>query len=348
VKLDSSLARFDSTTWKFDSGTLVPTSFIATFTADEAALSQGGKWINGTVTNFWKAPKTVGGVACASSPNDTEDDSIAQPTGVNFGSSYHMAVTIRRAANYVPTDGQEVELNHFNIAPGNQGTCQGIEGTFQFFSDANSNNFQCVIWVGPPHQFDTTTLGGLTVSGGGQIKDGDVLATRRNGNTFTYYHNDVQIVSFVNSTFPNTVPTIGFFQRPTGTVAESYGIAKVEITSLSNIVLVPSQAFTAGTRQATLTNIDPALSQFKLVLNRSAWPAGQIGNVDVECAVDGVTFKHVGGLSLAGGSPTFKGRSVTSSQLVCGIPGVGTAGRAIRTNFTNSSPLTTAISGYGH
>jgi hypothetical protein len=326
----------------------LPNSFVATFPTDEAALSQGGKWTTGTVTNFWKPPKTKGGVACASSPNDTEDDSIAQPSGVTFGPSYHMAVTVRRAAGYVPTDGHEVELNHFILTPGNPGTSQGIEGTFQFLSDANSNSLQCVIWNGAPHSFDTTTLGALTVSGGGQIKDGDILSTRRNVNTFTYYHNDVQIASFVNSTFANTVPTIGFFQRPTGTVAESYGIAKVEITSLSNVLLVPSQAFTAGSRTNTLANIDPSLSQFKVVFSRNAWPAGQIGTVNIECAVDGVTFKHVGTLSLVGGNLTFKGRPVTSSQMVCGIPGVGTTGRAIRTNFANSSTFTTAISGYAH
>lgn len=344
MKLDSSLVKFDSTTWKFDSGTLVPNSLVATFPVDENPISQGGKWITGLTGGSWRAPHSVGGVLCANGENTDVDDSImhANQASTAVGHDYHLTATVKRAANYVPSDGHEVELHHFEIGPG---FARGIEITFQYFSDPSSQNLQGVIWNGAFNDLDLSTLGGLSVNGGGQIRDGDDLSIRKIGNQFSILHNDLVICSFTNSQFPNGNPGVGFFMRPGG-IDKNYGYVKVAICSANNLITVPSQAFTSGTRAFTLTNLDPALSSFRLVLARSTWPVGQIGSVVAEVAVDGVNFKHSANLDLAGGNGTFKGRAVNHSKMVCGIPGVGQTGRAARITLANSQTLTTAINGY--
>lgn len=324
------------------------TSYIYDFRTDEAALSDNGNWATGAPTNFWHAPKVSGGVCCASVPNDADsDDSFAfpDPTKFSFGSDYYLVATVRRAANYVNTAGHEIELlAQIATTPGAPGTARLIECTFQYLDIPSSQSLQLVIWTGQPGQFDTGTLGGSTVSGGFEIRDGDELAIRKAGTNFFIYHNDVQVCTFVNNTFPNGSPGIGHFMRSGGTDV-AYGWRKVAVTAGANTIFVPSQVYAAGARNFPITNIDPSVSQFKVALSRESWAANAQLTVNLECALNGVNFQHVAGDSFGGGDFSFKGRPVTHSRFVCGIPGVGTTGRAVRVTFQNSVSLRTAVSG---
>jgi hypothetical protein len=316
---------------------------------DENPLSQGGKWITGLSAGFWKAPAVINGVACASVPNDSDaDDSIAVPNPAlfSFGSDYYIEATVRRAANYVNTSGHEIELHMQRlINPGNPGTSPGIECTWQFLDTPSSQSQQLVIWPGAPNQFDTSTLGGVTVTGGFEILDGDVLAFRKSGNNYFIYHNDVQICTFTNNTFSSGGPGIGHFMRSGGD-AQSYGWRRVAITAGVNTAFIASQVYTANTRSFPITNLDPNLSSFKCMLSRESWPVGNnIVSVNVEAALDGVHFQNVGGGTFSGGNLTFKGRPVTHNRVICGLPGQGTSGRAARITFQNSVSVRTAVSG---
>lgn len=323
----------------------MPTSYIYVPTVDEAALSDGGRWIGGASGGSWRTPVVQGGQIFANGENTDPDDTIAciNRAIVALSGDYYIAARVSRDIAYVPVDGHEVEIwPAMDIV---NGSAKGIEVTFQYFSDASSQNLQAVIWNGPFNSFDTSTLGGISVSGGFQIRGGDELAARKSGNDFFIYHNDVQLTTFNIAGFSNMSPGIGMFMRPNG-IARSYCYDKVSVTAAANTAFIPSQVYAPGTRSFVVNNLDANLSLVKIVLSREGWPVGSpVCSVIIDCAVNGVNFQPVAGATFAGGDLTFKGRPVTHNRMITTLPAVGTPGRAMRITFANSVSLRSAVSG---
>lgn len=197
-----------------------PSSYSTSFPLTENPLNEGGMWRVGSVTSFYKNPRTTPGKCFAADfVGAGFDDCLAHLTNHSIPVDQRITATVFRATSYNPSETHEFGL-YLHMVIGAE-FVRGYEFLFN-----TGGGFQVVLWLGTAHDlsnFDTSiTLDG---PGPGTLADGDQIAVQVHGTRFDVFKNGTPVGGFTDSTFTDGNPGLGFFVRSGDTTLANFGIS---------------------------------------------------------------------------------------------------------------------------
>lgn len=179
------------------------------FSTTENPISESGKWTNGgTVGLDWQNVRTTAGTpnkAYGTGVSYGYNDCIALLSG--FPANQSAEATVYREPGYTPPSSHEIELLlRFQVSAH---YARGYEMDFWYGGEA----LQMVRWNGPIGDFTVLNNSGPGPQG---LVTGDVVKAQMIGNTITVFKNGNVISTYVDNTFQDGNPGMGFFIRPGG------------------------------------------------------------------------------------------------------------------------------------
>jgi hypothetical protein len=177
-------------------------SYATSFPLTENPISEGGRWINGTVGLDWTHVSTTPGLAIGHQVGASYTDATALLTGT-WGPDQAATATVYTVNQ---NDGcfQEVELRLRSALAPHVST--GYEIGFKA-SQTTSAYLNIVRWNGPLGDFTY-----LFKQSGAQygITTGDVVSATVVGNVITAYKNGMQMAQVTDATYASGTPGMGF------------------------------------------------------------------------------------------------------------------------------------------
>ena len=180
------------------------TTYTTQFSLTENPISEGGRWVNGTVASHWTNMRTTPGfvIGTESSGSSVDDDSTAVVQGLSWGNNQ----TAMAVVHMVGSPAAEIELRlrtTINGSPTN--TITGYEFNF------SPGYTQIISWLGGLNSYSI-----LITNSSITLHDGDVVKAVVNGSTLTAYINGVQVNQVTDTQWATGSPGVGFFNAGGG------------------------------------------------------------------------------------------------------------------------------------
>lgn len=212
----------------------LPTSYFTAFPLTENPINQSGMFRVGSVTGFYKNPRSTPGKCFAADfVGAGLDDCLAHLVNHAVPVDHRVTVTIFRAPSYTAGDTHEIGV-YLRMVIGDE-FVRGYEMLFEA-----SGSFQVVRWEGTSHDFPDNFFTGISVSGAGpgQLADGDEIVAQVIGDDFEVFKNGISVATFTDSTFSDGNPGMGFFVREGGTTPENFCTTSWAASGIVNDVVV--------------------------------------------------------------------------------------------------------------
>jgi hypothetical protein len=211
-------------------------AYQTVFGTAERPISEGGRWINGSVGVDWLDVRVDSGRAFAAEFSPVYNDAVAVLT-TSLSSDQYAVGKVSRVAGYSPTVKHEIELLlRFQIGPH---SARGYEVLW-----GHSGELNVVRWNGPLGQY--TALAGIYGKNIGPARAGDLLRAEIVGDTIRVFRNGTfELAVSTLGTWQDGQPGIGFWPKP-GATMESYAWEWFEAGSLEP---APTTGLAAAVKQ---------------------------------------------------------------------------------------------------